>query len=237
MLKSGDVVILASKMSPLFLATSSEGRDLLEGLVNEFGVQTPRTMSESAQQTWDDLVLNFQSTPEFESRANSRLAELEVVSSANLSVSEATLFIDRIGYPLTMFAMILVVFAFGHLLSNKPNLHDAIDSTIEDAVVLAQSKSVVVRSLLIVGMLSLIDLVWTMAASQTGSMRELNPIGNEFIQNPMLLIVFKFTVVAFAITVLYRLYDRPIAQVASWWSCLVLTLLTARWLTFNSMFL
>ena len=236
-LDSSNIVVLTSEMPPVFLSISSEGRDLLAGLVSEMGVQSPTTMREDARQAWDNLVLNFQSTPEFESRAKARLAELEVVSGTNLSVSQATLFTDRIGYPLTMVAMILVVFAFGHLLSNKPNLHDAIDNTIEDAVVLAKTKSVVVRSLIIVGMLSLIDLIWTIVASQTGSMRELNPLGNEFIQNPILLIFFKVTVVGFAITVLYRLHERPIAQVASWWSCLVLTLLTARWLTFNSMFL
>jgi hypothetical protein len=51
------------------------------------------------------------------------------------------------------------------------------------------------------------------------------------------LILFKAIAVSVTIGLLYALHRRPVAQVASWWSCLVLTLLTARWLTFHSMFM
>ncbi len=128
--------------------------------------------------------------------------------------------------------MVIVVFAFGHLLSNKP--HVGTDGTDSDS---AAGKQVVFRSLVIVGLLSVVDLVWTVVAWQTGSMRELNPLGNRLIENPMQLAVFKLTVVSGSIGLLYWLHQRPIAQLASWWSCLLLTLVTARWLTFNAMFL
>ena len=93
------------------------------------------------------------------------------------------------------------------------------------------------KSLLIFALLSAVDLIWTLAAGATGAMRELNPIGNQIIHDPARLIAFKFAAVSVTIALLYSLHHRPIAQVASWWSCLVLTLLTARWLTFNSMFM
>ena len=99
------------------------------------------------------------------------------------------------------------------------------------------AKGVVGRSLAIVAALSLIDLVWTMAAAQNGTIRELNPLGSKMLDNPTQLFVFKFVATATAIALLYRLKKQPVAQMASWWSCLILTLLTARWLTFNSMFL
>ncbi len=129
--------------------------------------------------------------------------------------------------------MIAVVLGFGHLLSNKP----LIETTSEDQADFTQAQRIVGRSLLIVGILSAVDLVWTIAASQSGTMRELNPLGSQLLDNPMQLIIFKLVATSTAIGLLYWLHRQPIAQVASWWSCLVLTLLTARWLTFHSMFL
>jgi len=81
-----------------------------------------------------------------------------------------------------------------------------------------------------------IDLVWTVLAHQAGSMRELNPIGSQLFSNPVNLIIFKTAATSLAIALLFRLRQIPLARQASWWCCLVLTLLTARWLTFHSMF-
>ena len=119
-------------------------------------------------------------------------------------------------------------------MSNKPclDIADARRSGNDSS-----ARQVVIRSLLLVAMLSMVDLIWTILASHTGAMRELNPLGRQWIDSPAQLVLFKFTVVSTAIGLLYWLHQRPIAQVASWWSCLVLALVTARWLTFNSMFL
>jgi hypothetical protein len=65
----------------------------------------------------------------------------------------------------------------------------------------------------------------------------MNPIGHELIDNPLHLMAFKLLVTSTAIGLLYVCRRIPLAQQASWWSCLVLTLVTARWLIFNSMFL
>ena len=72
---------------------------------------------------------------------------------------------------------------------------------------------------------------------QAGSMRELNPLGSGLIADATQLITFKVAVTSLAIALLYWLHQSPLAQRASWWCCLILTLLTARWLTFQSMFM
>lgn len=66
-------------------------------------------------------------------------------------------------------------------------------------------------------------------------MREINPIGGRLIDRPEQLILFKAVMTTLAIGLLFRLRRYRRAQLAAWWSCLVLTLLTVRWLTFNSM--
>jgi hypothetical protein len=159
--------------------------------------------------------------------------EVTALHDTGERILKATLWADSISYPLTLFAMIVVVVAFGHLLSNKPCI-ESVDSL---SAVSPETRKIVLKSLSIFALLSLVDLIWTLVAGATGSMRELNPIGNEIIHNPTRLIVFKLTAVSVTVALLYSLHHRPIAQVASWWSCLVLTLLTARWLTFNSMFM
>ncbi len=67
-------------------------------------------------------------------------------------------------------------------------------------------------------------------------MTELNPMGREFIQDPALLGVFKFVMTGIGVGLLFVLKQHRIAQTAAWWACMILTLLTMRWLTFNSMF-
>jgi Domain of unknown function (DUF5658) len=223
--ESGDVVALYANRPPLILQRSSHGRDLIQCLLDEKGQHPPADLAPVDKESWSILVAEFQSTSDFRTHANVQLDSLRSLEAANEMSSRIHRLGEQVSYPLTMLAMVFVVIGFGHLLSNKPKIP------------IAESKAVVSRSLLIVGMLSVVDLIWTMVAAQSGSMRELNPIGNHLIQNPMLLVTFKVSLVGFAIVVLYRLHTRPIAQVASWWSCLVLTLLTARWLTFNSMFL
>jgi hypothetical protein len=67
-------------------------------------------------------------------------------------------------------------------------------------------------------------------------MRELNPFGSNFINDPNLLVVFKMGIIALAVGLLFGLRQYRHAQVGAWWACLICTLLTARWLTLNSMF-
>jgi hypothetical protein len=130
-------------------------------------------------------------------------------------------------------SMVIVVLAFGHLMSTKPCGGSDVTNTTDSP----STGSAVCRSLLIVGILSVVDLIWTFAASDSGLMRELNPLGRQLIDSPLQLVVFKSATISVSIGLLYWLHRSPVAQAASWWSCLVLTLTTARWLTFNSMFI
>ncbi|NND97756.1 MAG: hypothetical protein HKN47_10555, partial [Pirellulaceae bacterium] len=175
---------------------------------------------------------SFQPTEEFRTQAEQRIGTINSVSVANDSKVSANLLAERLAYPMTMFAMVLVVYAFGHLMSYSPNQLQLRAANPDFDFDL---RPVVSRTLTIVALLSIADLIWTLVASQQGSMRELNPLGSQLIDNPVYLIVFKTLATGTAIGCLYHMRDRPIAHIASWWSCLVLTLLTARWLTFHSM--
>ena len=230
-----DVLIVQDNRKPVSLDLTGAGQSLLQVLLGkeddttqEFLNRLPDYDRESAYLLAD----TFEGSDAFATRANSHLDAMNSIQVENRTLVQANLWTDRIGYPLTVVAMVLVVMAFGHLLSNKPTLTQSVMDEFPSA-----AKSVVGRSLAIVAALSLIDLVWTMAAAQNGTIRELNPLGSKMLDNPTQLFVFKFIATATAIALLYRLKQQPIAQMASWWSCLILTLLTARWLTFNSMFL
>ena len=83
--------------------------------------------------------------------------------------------------------------------------------------------------------LSLLDLVWTLLVSQAGTMRELNPVGGRLIDDPVKLVAFKVAMTGLAAGLIFKLRYYRRAQLASWWACLILTLLIVRWLTFNSM--
>lgn len=242
------VIVLTRGQTPLFLQRSSSGHELLASLLKK-PAETSRTdfqpiiapafFSEKERQAWTKAIIDFQPTELFQRQIGPRVKAIHNSELTSERISKATLWFNKISYPLTLFAMVAVVIAFGHLLSNKPRL-DALSSdpsyTLDPSANLA-SRKVVLRSLLIFGTLSGIDLVWTLAATATGSMREMNPIGNHLLANPIQLVVFKVIAVSVTITLLYLLHRRPIAQVVSWWGCLVLTLLTARWLTFQSMFM
>ena len=233
----GDVVVLKTGAAPLVLDMAREGELLLAGLC-ETTPTHPQVVpdsirSESDREIWLDLIGRFEPSPLFLERANADLAELKLTDEHVDQVLAASLWSDAIAFPLSLAAMILVVYAFGHLLSHKPS-HESVNANEDDYEMV---RRVVGRSLAIVALLSIVDLVWTVTASQQGAMRELNPIGNHFIDDPIKLLAFKFGVVSVAIGLIYALHRHPIAQQASWWSCLVLTLVTARWLTFHAMFL
>ncbi|MGB7345943.1 MAG: DUF5658 family protein, partial [Pirellulaceae bacterium] len=175
------------------------------------------------------LLDTFVPTKEFVTRVRTERDKRETAGTNGDRTAAANIWVARISYPLTVFAMIIVVLGFGHLLSNRP-IQDG------DTGLASNNRAVIVKSLSIIALLSVVDLVWTIAASQAGTMRELNPLGSHLIKDPSSLIFFKLAVTSISIGILYTLRQKPIAHVASWWCCLLLTLLTARWVVFQSMF-
>ncbi|KAA5541357.1 hypothetical protein FYK55_17440 [Roseiconus nitratireducens] len=237
-IQHGGTVILRSGSPPLILDPSVGDHSLLQVLCQPSSrriadaICPPELVREADRETWMHLIDEFEPTAEFLARAEKQVQLQMAAEVSNEHQSASLIWSDRIAFPLTTFAILIVVLAFGHLLSSSPmSLHN---QTPEAALL---TKTNVVRSLGIIALLSAIDLIWTLTAHQTGMMRELNPLGNQIITNPSHLILFKVCITATSIGLLYRLHHLPIAQRAAWWCCLILTLLTARWLTFQSMFI
>lgn len=235
----GQVVVLYQNQEPMVLDSSREGWQLLRILARGNNLpkpdqEIPETLrSELERETWARVVSDFEPSGEFLPRANEFVAETIQLQREAALINRQNVWAGRLEYPLTVFAMVVVTLAFGHLVSTKPYV--AADAAF--MVNPSLPTQTVLRSLLIVGILSVVDLLWTVLASEAGSMRELNPLGSQWLDRPIQLAAFKSATISPAIGLLYWLRRAPIAQAASWWSCLVITLVTARWLTFNSMFL
>ena len=227
----GAIVVLYKQEKPLELYPNrDEGQLLLAALVDEANANAPipDQLAPQERAIWGRLIADFQSNDEFNTRAKAEMRKFEEAALEGNQVSSANRLVSQVSYPLTIFAMIVVVLAFGHLLSHKPSL----DSESNDG----KRQELVVKSFVFIALFSLLDLVWTLAATNAGTMRELNPLGSQFIRDPIILATFKLFVTTLSIGIFYSLRRRPTAQVASWWCCLLLTLLTARWVVFQSMF-
>lgn len=223
------VKVFYQDQKPLTLYPAGLAPELLSALSGE-GNPTSDTFirfSQSDKETWDRLVSEFDASDAFLARVNGELKEIRQAEAEGERISASNWLVDQLSYPLTVLAMVVVVLAFGHLLSTKPTLDEAIAQ---------ESQPTVNRSLLIIAVFSMLDLIWTMMATSAGTMRELNPLGSRLIEDPFLLVAFKLVATGTSIGILYSLQQRPVARVASWWCCLLLTLLTARWVVFQSMF-
>lgn len=236
-LSGGGVVILETGRAPIVYGAKDGAHECLEFLLAKSAstgepAVIPDEIDESTQQDWNRLAATVQMTPDFVARATIQVEELNVVRDKVVREFEAKRFGDRINYPMTMLAMVLVVFSAGHLMAMSQSTFSATaeaDGSIE-------TQRNIVKSLVIVALLSALDLIWTLVAHQSGSMRELNPIAGKLISNSTQLMVFKVSLTALALGLLFWLRNQAIARKATWWCCLVLTLLTVRWLTFHSMF-
>lgn len=186
----------------------------------------PSGVDETAWATW---ISEFECPEELSERAEEMLTLIEQVEASSASQIAARRTLESSAYPLTVVGMLLVVMAFGHLLSFKPDPEGASPET-------RIAKHAVIRSLALVTVLSALDLIWTLLVSRAGDMKELNPLGAALIDDPLALIALKTTATLLAVGLLFGLRQHRVAQQGAWWACLICTLLTVRWLTFNSMF-
>lgn len=224
------VVFLSHQQQPVVLMGGDAGVDFL---AVKLGRELPDVGSISWKASKEVIRLadSVQANGAFIERATQVLNELEETQAKNESQIAARNLASRLNYPLTMLALILAVFAAGHLM-----MHAQAVFTSTPAEASNDSRMTFVnRALVVVLLMSVIDLVWTMLGHQSGTMKELNPIGGSLLSSPFSLFVFKASMTALAVGLLYSLRQLHLAQKATWWSCLVLTLLTARWLTFQSM--
>ena len=162
-------------------------------------------------------------------RVGEVLKKERAVEERNQAEIAARRNLDLSSYPLTVFGMVLVVIAFGNLLSNEAPL----DIQSSESPVMERRVKIF---LMLIAAFSVLDLIWTLLASRANALTELNPIGAQLITNPIGLLAFKALVTLGAIGILFALRSHRVAQRGAWWACLICTLLTVRWLTFNSMF-
>lgn len=187
---------------------------------------------------WSRVVEKFQPTPEL----SARVLPLADKYNSTLEENAAThgrlkwyAFLDSepVKYGVTVTAMLLAVVATGSLLTHRPASGGRWRETNSGS----DSMGMVVRNVVLLSLLGGFDLLLTLAAQQAGGFLELNPIGVGLIGSPILLCAFKIAAFVGACAILVKLRHYRGAQIASWWLCLVCTILTYRWLTFNSLFL
>lgn len=235
--QSRQVIVAFDGQSPALLSRTTGGNDLLSVLVSDAhrSELLPRLLanagSSEVASTWSDWVQGFRPSHEFLAAAKPIVDRIEAAVGEDQARHAAMKRLDSFAYPLTIAGMIMSVFAIGHLMSNPPNG----GKTPDEIEMSPEVVKIVTRSLILVVALSLLDLVWTLLASQAGTMRELNPVGGRLIDDPAKLIAFKVAMTGLAAGLIFKLRYYRRAQLASWWACLILTLLTVRWLTFNSM--
>ena len=133
-------------------------------------------------------------------------------------------------YLFTVAAMLIAVLSFGHLLTANPPRRQRwthIDAS-PDAL------RSVIESLVLISLLSAVDLLWTTFKSAEIHFHEMNPVGNSLLQEGGSLMAFKVISLMSAIGLLFFLRKFKGAQLASWWGCMICTLVTFRWIVLDS---
>ena len=191
-----------------------------------------------APEQWTDIVESFTPTTELADRVRplaekfrKQMAEDQAASKRLISRSLLSSAPGR--YLVTLVAMGLVVAAFGNLLSHHPER----GVRWRDVDPNGDGVGMVKRNVTLLILLGVFDLACTAVAEQAGGFLELNPLGSRMTGEPLALAAFKITTLIFACGILLTLRNYRAAQAASWWMCLVVTVVALRWLTYNSMFL
>ena len=228
-LKAGGVAIAMQDHLQYTWGLENGGLEILRSLVTRTSapnIQLPPEFQEPALRKW---LKSTSLSPETRKLAEADIEEFTRTVDTNISSSQALTRLSYFGYPLTIAAMIMVVVSFGHLLSFRPQEMSR-DAQHSAAITQATSKSII-----LVGIMGLLDLVMTVMSFQANAMQELNPVAGELLNNIPALVTFKIGLTAFALVVLFYARAIRIAQVAAWWGCLIMTLLTARWVIFSHM--
>lgn len=163
-----------------------------------------------------------------------RLQEVMDAVAATLAVNNAQIASVRrsewYSYAFTVAAMLIGVISFGHLLSVPPPRRTSWNET--DAS--PDATRPVLISLGLICVLSVIDLFWTTARSGSLHFQEMNPLGSQLLLDGVSPLAFKVTTLAVSVLLLFVLRRYRGAQLASWWMCMVCTLLTFRWIVLDS---
>lgn len=178
--------------------------------------------------SWRDIIEKFEPTRHLEQRMEEHISASRdpVEQPVNLEDPQ-----HGAMYYFTVAGMILTVFGFGTVLQYRPPELNQWGTQNSDSGSLSLVKSCV----LLLGALSIFDLVCTMVLNEMGSFWEVNPFANSLVDRSIELMAFKLVPIVMGMTFLFWARSYAAAQMASWWLCLVLTLLTARWVIVTSL--
>ena len=187
---------------------------------------------------WTQIIKNFEPAGEFGERVRPSVDSYHEQREEFEAQSDRydwyeVLSSRPVSYGLTITSMMLAVIATGNLLTSRPQGRGRWSETSEAV----EDRQDVVRNVVLLALLGGFDLVLTLFAQQAGTLLELNPLGSEMITSPILLAAFKLTSLAGVCLILVALRGYRGAQIASWWLCLVCTIVIFRWVTFNSLFM
>ena len=234
-LTTGGTLVLYGD-APVLLLANTESSDLLKTLINNGALESLANTGLAGdiqlpgeRSYWKRFADGFECPQELRVRVGEVLEKERAVEERNLAEIAARKLLSSSSYLLTIFGMLLVVIAFGNLLSNEAPL----DIQSSESPVMDRRVKIF---LMLIAAFSVLDLIWTLLASSANALTELNPIGSQLIHNPIGLLAFKTLVTMGVIGILFVLRGHRVAQRGAWWACLICTLVTVRWLTFNSMF-
>ena len=235
-LRMGNVVCLFREQP--FVALGSQGRrDFLNRVIGNETTEEAAARLASVlpfglnRDVWNNFLNTVQVPHEFRERADALISEEDGRTAEAEAAYANTMRSHTFTYLLTIFGMVMAVYSTGHLLQWRPPRGT---QPSQDA---ADDLRSVLQCLGLVVVLSALDLTWTYLASQQGRMFELNPLGSQMLSQPARMVAFKMIFTAGAVGLLFVLRHHRRAQAGAWWICLVCTMLTFRWLTFNSMFM
>jgi len=185
---------------------------------------------------WRDILADFgvvDDRNEFLEKWISEHEEVEEEDDDELAVKRTAQdrSADRM-YGLSVVGMVLVALSCGTLLTQRPEFGQRWTQLAESKA----SSSLVWRSLALIVALSVFDLACTLLAPTKGGFLEINPVGKSLLYSPWMLSTFKFSATFVAVGILWSLRQRAGSQQASWWLCLILTIVTARWVAVQSLF-
>lgn len=226
LLESDSLLLLSNEQSQFEVYQDAELLGIIEAMLDKSDASND-VLPKSIRMHMPDL----RSDMELMTRLASFKTAVESVEQRNHTSNLSVQRMDHFAFPLSLVGMVLVVFATGQLLLNPPPKHNREDLTVRSD----ESSSFTNLFVTLIVAFSVLDLIWTILASHDNSMRELNPIGRHLIANPILLVCFKALTTGVAVAILLLLRRHRRVHLAAWWLCLLLTMLTARWLMFNSL--
>ncbi len=177
---------------------------------------------------WASLLDNFEASDALQQRFGEMQALRE--KPRKLAVNNSPVKGNAM-YALTVLGMLLTVSAFGVVLSYHPKRGQRWREINEHP----EAVRLVCVCAALVAALSVFDLMLTLLFRNSAGFWELNPLGGSMLAETWWLTAFKLGATAVSVSILLGLRKYRGAQMAAWWTCLALTLLTARWVAFNSM--